>query len=126
MKPISLCFCILLADCASTSQDTTTVHPTTGGPYLDCAAMADALERRGRHLEASYYWEAALRNGGEEEGILPRLFVTQVRSGRLRAAKFTIHRLLELHPENRELHAFQNLLARYAPPPDLQSPEVSP
>ncbi len=124
MKTYPLCLWVLLTACAPRAQDTKT--GSSVAPALDCAETADALERRGRHLEASFYWEAALRNGGDETRILPRLFVTQVRSGRLRAAKYSMERLVELHPGSRELREMLTLLTVYTPRPDRHTAEVSP
>ncbi|MCP4606154.1 MAG: hypothetical protein GY847_37515 [Proteobacteria bacterium] len=89
---------------------------------------ARALEKMGNHLEASIYFEAALAQGGDEQEILPSLIASQIRAGRLRAAKRNVVRLQEIehnpaHVE--ELEELVRLLDRFAPrEPDRSSVEV--
>jgi hypothetical protein len=82
---------------------------------LDYERVARALERQGRHLEASFYYEAALRNGEDEARILPPLIVSQIRAERLRAAKQSIARLRAIRGNPEHLAALLDLISRYTP-----------
>ena len=76
---------------------------------------AEALDRIGAHLEASFYLEAALAGGGDEQRLLPCLIGVLVRANRLRAARMYLNRLEQLVPENQNLTELRGLLARFAP-----------
>ncbi len=76
--------------------------------------VATALDGVGSHLEASIYFEAALASGGPESKILPRLIVSQIRAGRLRAARKNLARLQEIVP-TRACGDLAALLSRFAP-----------
>jgi hypothetical protein len=88
---------------------------------------ARALERRGNHLEASFYYEAILAIGGREQLILPQLIRAQVRAGRLRAAGDNLTRLREIaETGNPNLENLSNLLARYTATSRPRTNEIRP
>ena len=82
----------------------------------DAMVIAELLARRGYYLEASYFYEAALADGGDEDSILPRLICMQIRANRLRAAKQGVERLREIDGDNETLASLLELLHRLAPP----------
>lgn len=90
-------------------------------PGASAAAIARALERRGDHLGASIYWEAALAAEAAERDLLPALIAAEVRAGRLRAARTNVARLEALDPNRpgvaRLRRLLDDLLAAGAPPP---------
>ena len=89
--------------------------------------IGDAMERRGHHLEASFYYEAALILAADEPFVLPKLIASQVRAGRLRAASVNTQRLIALAGPHPELTRLSELLAVYAPPlPQQQLSEAAP
>jgi hypothetical protein len=69
----------------------------------------------GRHLEASIYFEAALDGGLNELEVLPSLVVSQVRAGRIEAAKQNVHRLAQIAPDRDCVIELKELLARLTP-----------
>ena len=84
--------------------------------------IADAMVVRGRYLEASFFYEAALTVSTEEADILPKLIASQVRAGRLRAAGQNTERLISLVGEHPLLIRLSRLLALYAPPLSVSVP----
>ena len=88
--------------------------------------IGDAMETRGHHLEASFYYEAALILAAEEPSVLPKLIAAQVRAGRLRAASVNTQRLIALVGPQPELMQLSKLLTVYAPPLSQDSTVVTP
>ena len=88
--------------------------------------IGDALEARGHHLEASFYYEAALMLAADESRVLPRLISAQVRAGRLRAASVNTQRLISLVGPRPRLTRLSRLLALYAPPTTRAQTEAAP
>jgi len=87
---------------------------TTRDEVKEYFRVATALDDVGSHLEASIYFEAALASGGTESKILPRLIASQIRAGRLRAARKNLARLQEILP-TRACGDLTALLSRFAP-----------
>jgi hypothetical protein len=83
-----------------------------GASYLKTAR---ALEQAGAHLEASVYFESALVAGCDEQIVLPHLISTQVRSGRLRAAKKSVARFISLDGESTWAREMERLLEQFVP-----------
>lgn len=117
MRMVYLLFAIGTMACGSTAT-------VRGGPSLDetgfqqkndAMVIAELLERQGYYLESSYYYEAALANGGDEDAILPRLVCTQIRANRLRAAKQGVERLREIDGDDEIFALLLELLHRLAP-----------
>ncbi len=71
---------------------------------------AKTLDKQGRHLEASVYYEAAIDGGNCEREILPLLISSQVRAGRLEAAKQNIARLGQIAPKYRGINELEELI----------------
>ena len=113
---------ILLVLCGSVGCASATPEPKASPEAARAAAcrrnlaVGDAMSKRGRHLEASFYYEAALTPETDEVRILPKLIAAQVRSGRLRAAGNNTARLIALVGEQPELVRLSRLLSAYAPP----------
>jgi hypothetical protein len=100
---------------AATVKGGSSLEETGVQQKSDAMVIAELLERRGYYLEASYYYEAALANGGDEDSILPRLICTQIRANRLRAAKQGVERLREIDGDNETIASLLELLHRLAP-----------
>lgn len=120
-SPIPALLAALLASlaCASKTPEPPASTAAAGTPASrnreELLRAAGSLERASRFLEASFFLEAALLAGADEEDVLRRLVAAEVRSGRLRSAKQRIERLRETRPGDPEVAELAVLLDRLTP-----------
>jgi hypothetical protein len=103
------------ASCARAAPRDTSPGPASRSgsdtaPQLVLAA--GRLAANGRHLEASWYLEAALAAGGDERAVLPALAIEEVRAGRLRAARESLDRLAAIMPDRPGLAELTGMVSR--------------
>jgi len=70
-----------------------------------------ALRDRGDYLRSGWALEAALQRGADEDAYLSLLVDSQIRSGRLLAALFTLERLCSMHPDHDGARRLHRLIA---------------
>lgn len=99
-------FAALAMSCSSAGRPQSISHEQIMASNLE---TANQLCKRGRFLEASTFYEAALEAGAHEPQILPKLIIAQVRSGRLRAARQSVTRLAAIDPSG-NLQILEHLL----------------
>ncbi|MDJ0763835.1 MAG: hypothetical protein QNJ97_12720 [Myxococcota bacterium] len=112
--------CIYLSlACASAVQPRieNSANKTRGAQTEEPLKIAKRLQESGHYLEASIFFEAAIANGCDERTLLPHLIASQIRSGRLRAAKKNVVRLHQIAPKPVVIELV-NLLVRLTPNPD--------
>ena len=124
MRVILLAVSLGISACAHTQAEVETSE--TKDAMSDSETVGKALARRGRFLEASFYFEAAIARGADEKEVLPLLIASQIQSDRLRAAEQNALRLRELTGKSCALEELLVLLARYTPEIDNTSEEVAP
>ncbi len=110
----SILLCLSLSGCAH-SPTHETERDKAGGTTPDPRTVGETLARRGRFMEASFFFEAAISRGADETEVLPLLIASQVQSNRLRAAKQNVVRLAEISGWSAPLDELLTLLARYTP-----------
>lgn len=125
MSIVAVASVLVAAGCASvdSGRSARPAAPQTGkADPRDQVDASLALQSAGYHLEASYFLEAALANGGDEKKVLPLLVAAQVRAGRLSAARRNLARLKEIEPGREGADELAALLDRLAPGPKGAKP----
>jgi tetratricopeptide (TPR) repeat protein len=97
--------CIFFSACAPAAVN----RPEKKVAQINPKEMADAHEKAGNYLLASYYFEAAITAANEKE-LLPRLIYDQVKAGRLHAALASLERLYKIEPDYPNLKGLYELI----------------
>ncbi len=115
MKILMFVFLFLVSGCGAKQPKPKVLYTNSSELSASHLANGDLLTSRGFHLEASYYYEAALAIAEDERAVLRRLIIAQVRADRLRDARINVLRLSELEGSSQELNELLDLLNIYAP-----------
>jgi Flp pilus assembly protein TadD len=91
---------VISLSCASKKQHVHTAQETS--PDYDPLIIATNLSQKGDHLSASYYLEVLISKNPQNPEYLKMLIESQIRAGRLVAARLNLEVLVEKEPKNNE------------------------